>query len=113
MGADQPALPSDMSDEEGAMGASHRALSRERAGQPDHDLGEVFNGLRFVATMESVGCPSHTTGRHGRRCLSRRSTGVRPSAAPLWPGTCGRFYDARRPELSAVVLDRWTVRCCA
>ena len=38
--------PSDVSDEEWALVASYLALLPEDAGQRDHSLREVFNGLR-------------------------------------------------------------------
>ena len=37
-----------MSDEEWALVAPYLALLRESSGQRDHDLREVFNGLRFI-----------------------------------------------------------------
>lgn len=40
--------PTDVSDEEWALVASYLRLLDEEAGQRDHDLREVFNGLRYV-----------------------------------------------------------------
>src|SRR4051794_41707910 len=48
MSLDRPAYPSDVSDEEWALVAPYLALLRESSGQRDHDLREVFNGLRFI-----------------------------------------------------------------
>ena len=48
MSADRPAYPSDVSDEEWALVAPYLALLREDSGQRDHDLREVFNGLRYI-----------------------------------------------------------------
>ena len=46
--------PSDVSDEEWALVAPYLTLLREDAGQRDHALREVFNGLRYVVRS---GCP--------------------------------------------------------
>ncbi|BAQ49684.1 transposase of ISMdi26, IS5 family (plasmid) [Methylobacterium aquaticum] len=47
MPTDRPAYPSDVSDEEWALVAPYLALLlREDSAQRDHDLREVFNGLR-------------------------------------------------------------------
>ncbi|WP_292514865.1 transposase, partial [Methylobacterium sp.] len=40
--------PSDVSDEEWALVAPYLTLLREDAGQREHSLREVFNGLRYV-----------------------------------------------------------------
>ena len=40
--------PSDVSDEEWALVVPYRTLLREDAGQREHSLREVFNGLRDV-----------------------------------------------------------------
>lgn len=42
------AYPSDVSDDEWALGAPYLMLVREDAGQRSHPLREVFNGLRYV-----------------------------------------------------------------
>src|SRR3954452_24085163 len=49
MSLERPAYPSDVSDDEWALVAPYLALLRESSGQRDHDLREVFNGLRFIA----------------------------------------------------------------
>uniref|UniRef100_UPI0005B28C4C IS5 family transposase n=1 Tax=Methylobacterium sp. B34 TaxID=95563 RepID=UPI0005B28C4C len=51
--ARQP-YPSDVSDEEWALVAPYLTLLREDAGQREHALREVFNGLRYVVMS---GCP--------------------------------------------------------
>src|SRR5689334_15612475 len=51
--ARQP-YPSDVSDEEWALVAPYLTLLREDAGQREHALREVFNGLRYVVRS---GCP--------------------------------------------------------
>src|SRR5215210_5817020 len=45
--------PSDVSDEEWAFAAPYLALVREDAPQREHDLREVFNGLRWVVRTGS------------------------------------------------------------
>ena len=40
--------PSDVSDEEWSLIAPYLLLRREDAGQREHDLREVFNGLRYI-----------------------------------------------------------------
>jgi transposase len=46
--------PRDLSDEEWAFVAPYLALVRENAPQRDHDLREVFNGLRWVVRTGSA-----------------------------------------------------------
>ena len=46
--------PSDVSDEEWALVAPYLTLLREDAGQREHALRDVFNGLRYVVRS---GCP--------------------------------------------------------
>jgi len=45
--------PSDVSEEEWAFVAPYLALVREDAPQREHDLREVFNGLRWVVRTGS------------------------------------------------------------
>src|SRR4029079_17958542 len=45
---DREAYPSDVSDEEWAFVAPYLTLMREDAPQRDHELREVFNGLRWI-----------------------------------------------------------------
>ncbi|MBT2246323.1 transposase, partial [Sphingobium sp. BHU LFT2] len=40
--------PSDVSDEEWALIVPYLTLQREDAGQREHSLREVFNGLRYI-----------------------------------------------------------------
>ena len=51
--ANRKPYPSDVSDEEWAFVAPYLALVREDAPQRDHDLREVFNGLRWVVRTGS------------------------------------------------------------
>ena len=48
------AYPSDVSDEEWAFAAPYPVLVREDAPQREHDLREVYNGLRYIV---KCGCP--------------------------------------------------------
>lgn len=48
MPTDRLAYPSDVSDEEWALVAPYLALLREDSAQRDHELREVFNGLRYI-----------------------------------------------------------------
>src|SRR4051794_39144606 len=48
------AYPSDVSDEEWAFVAPYLALVKEDAPQRDHDLREVFNGLRWIVRTGSA-----------------------------------------------------------
>ena len=45
---DRKRYPSDVSDEEWALVAPYLTLMREDAPQREHDLREVFNGLRWI-----------------------------------------------------------------
>ena len=48
MTSSRSSYPSDMSDDEWALVAPYLTLLREDAGQREHSLREVFNGLRYV-----------------------------------------------------------------
>ena len=48
MSSARRSYPSDVSDEEWALVASYLVLLREDAGQRQHCLRELFNGLRYV-----------------------------------------------------------------
>ena len=52
--ANQKPYPSDVSDEEWAFVAPYLALVREDAPQRNHDLREVFNGLRWMVRTGSA-----------------------------------------------------------
>lgn len=68
--------PSDVSDEEWSLIVPYLTLQREDAGQREHSLREVFNGLRYIV---KTGAPwrwmPRTTCRPGLRSISRRSAG--------------------------------------
>jgi transposase len=46
---DRKAYPSDVSDEEWALVVPYSTLMREDAPQREHELREVYNGLRYIA----------------------------------------------------------------
>ncbi|WP_238181223.1 transposase, partial [Methylobacterium trifolii] len=48
MSLDRLAYPSDVSDEEWAVVSPYLRLMREDSEQRDHELREVFNGLRYI-----------------------------------------------------------------
>jgi transposase len=101
--------PSDVSDQEWAFVAPYLALVREDAPQRDHDLREVFNGLRWVVRTGSPWrsiCP--TTCLRGRPSTSRRSGGSKLECSSRWSTTCAYFcafrrvvHPARRPRYSS------------
>lgn len=84
--------PSDVSDEEWSLVAPYLLLQREDAGQREHDLREVFNGLRYIVKR----------ARHGVEC--RRSAalgcGVSTDAALAGGGAQGLAHrrDYRQPD---------------
>ena len=68
--------PSDVSDEEWAFVAPYLALVREDAPQREHDLREVFNGLRWVVRTDSAWrYMPHDLPTQGRPSTNRRSDG--------------------------------------
>jgi len=84
-----------VSDEEWALVAPYLTLLREDAGQREHALREVFNGLRYVVRS---GCPWR----------------LMPHDLPPWFAVYQRaqrwLAAGRAPEPSAAVLDSWTLR---
>jgi transposase len=54
MGKVRRGYPSDVSDEESEFVVPYLLLCREDSAQREHDLREVFNGIRYVARS---GCP--------------------------------------------------------
>lgn len=92
----RPAYPSDVSDEESALVAPYLALLRETSAQRDHDLREVFNGLRYIVKtgapwrfMPHDLPPWAAVYQQTQRWLSG-------SVSRMSPATCGRFYGWRR-----------------
>jgi transposase len=105
--------PSDVSDEEWALVAPYLTLLREDAGQREHALREVFNGLRYVVRS---GCPWRlmphdlppwfVVYQQAQRwllagCFEQLAEDLR---AVL------RMAAGRAPEPSAAVLDSRTLR---
>ena len=48
METSRKSYPSDVSDEEWSLMVPYLTLQREDAGQREHSLREVFNGLRYI-----------------------------------------------------------------
>ncbi|WP_236034063.1 IS5 family transposase [Belnapia mucosa] len=111
MNARKP-YPSDVSDDEWALVAPYLTLLPETAGQREHALREVFNGLRYVI---KIGAPWRWMPNDlspGRRSISRRSAGWRPAASRPWPRICALCWVAagRKAQPSAAILDSRTLR---
>ena len=113
MALSRKAYPSDVSDEEWALVAPYLALLPEDAGQREHSLREVFNGLRYVIRS---GCPWRlmphdlppwaAVYQQAQRwlawgCFEQLTDDLR---AVL------RLAAGRKPEPSAAVLDSRTLR---
>lgn len=113
MSLDRRAYPSDVPDEEWALVAPYLALLRESSGQRDHELREVFNGLRFIV---KTGAPwrfmphdlplwaavyQQTQRWLAAECFTDLARDLR---AVL------RMAGDRKPEPSAVILDSRTLR---
>lgn len=105
--------PSDVSDEEWALVAPYLTLLREDAGQREHALREVFNGLRYVVRS---GCswrlmphdlpPWFAVYQQAQRWLS---AGCFEQLAEDLRAVL-RMAAGRAPEPSAAVLDSRTLR---
>jgi transposase len=105
--------PSDVSDEEWALVAPYLTLLREDAGQREHALREVFNGLRYVVRS---GCPWRlmphdlppwfVVYQQAQRWLS---AGCFEQLAEDLRAVL-RMAAGRAPEPSAAVLDSRTLR---
>src|SRR3954454_7394107 len=113
MSLDRAAYPSDVSDEEWALVAPYLALLRESSGQRDHDLREVFNGLRYIVRTGAAwrfmphdlppwaAVYQQTQRWLAAECFADVAGGPR---AVLRRGAGGA------PEPSAVILDSRTLR---
>ena len=105
--------PSDISDEEWALAAPYLALMREGAGQREHPLRELLNGLRYVVR---TGIPwramPHDLPRwdavHGQAMRGMRAGCFDALAQHL--RAVLRMAGERAPEPTAVVLDSRTLR---
>ena len=113
MSLDRAAYPSDVSDEEWALVAPYLALLRESSGQRDHDLREVFNGLRYIVR---TGAPWRFMPHDLPPWAAVYQQTQRWLAAECFADVAGdlravlRMAAAREPEPSAVVLDSRTLR---
>lgn len=113
MSLDRPAYPSDVSDEEWALVAPYLALLREDSAQRDHELREVFNGLRFIV---KTGAPWRFMPHDLPPWAAVYQQTQRWLAAACFADVAGdlravlRMAAKREPEPSAVILDSRTLR---
>ncbi|TXN45075.1 IS5 family transposase [Methylobacterium sp. WL7] len=113
MSAGRAGYPSDVSDEEWALVAPYLALLRESSGQRDHDLREVFNGLRFIV---KTGAPWRFMPHDLPPWAAVYQQTQRWLAAECFTDVAGdlravlRMAGDRKPEPSAVILDSRTLR---
>src|ERR1700761_8510642 len=113
MSLERAAYPSDVSDEEWALVAPYLALLRESSGQRDHDLREVFNGLRFIVT---TGAPWRFLPHDLPPWPAVYQQTQRWLSAECFTDVAGdlravlRMAGDREPEPSAVILDSRTLR---
>ena len=109
----RPAYPSDVSDEEWALVAPYLTLLREDAGQREHSLREVFNGLRYVVKTGAAWRwmphdlpPWEAVYQQAQRwlaagCFEQLADDLRALL---------RLASGRSPEPSAAILDSRTLR---
>src|SRR6195952_5063339 len=113
MSLDRAAYPSDVSDEEWALVAPYLALLREDSKQRDHELREVFNGLRYIV---KTGAPWRFLPHDLPPWAAVYQQVQRWLAAECFTDVAGdlravlRMAGDREPEPSAVVLDSRTLR---
>lgn len=113
MSLDRPAYPSGVSDEEWALVAPYLALLREDSGQRDHDLCEVFNGLRYIV---KTGAPWRFMPHDLPPWAAVYQQTQRWLCADCFGAVAGdlravlREAAGREPEPSAVILDSRTQR---
>jgi len=113
MPTDRPAYPSDVSDEEWALVAPYLALLREGSAQRDHDLREVFNGLRYIV---KTGAPWRFMPHDLPPWAAVYQQTQRWLSADSFADVAGdlravlRMAAEREPEPSAVILDSRTLR---
>jgi transposase len=113
MPTDRPAYPSDVSDEEWALVAPYLALLREDSAQRDHDLREVFNGLRYIV---KTGAPWRFMPHDLPPWAAVYQQTQRWLSADSFADVAGdlravlRMAAEREPEPSAVIFDSRTLR---
>src|SRR4051812_23500258 len=88
MSLDRPAYPSDVSDEEWALVAPYLALLRESSGQRDHELREVFNGLRYIVKTGALWRFIPHDLPLGAAVYQQTSAGGPGRASRMWLATC-------------------------
>ena len=113
MTSSRKAYPSDVSDEEWALVAPYLTLLREDAGQREHSLRAVFNGLRYVVKtgapwrwMPNDLPPWEAVYQQAQRwlaagCFEQLADDLRALL---------RLASGRSPEPSAAILDSRTLR---
>ena len=113
MTSSRAAYPSDVSDDEWALVAPYLTLLREDAGQREHSLREVFNGLRYVVKtgapwrwMPNDLPPWEAVYQQTQRwlaagCFEQLADDLRALL---------RLASGRSPEPSAAILDSRTLR---
>ena len=105
--------PSDVCDNEWALVAPYLALLPENAGQRDHSLREVFNGLRYVVRS---GCPWRLMPHDLPPWAAVYQQAQRWLASGCFEHLADdlravlRLAAGRKPEPSAAVLDSRTLR---
>ena len=113
MSQDRTGYPSDVSDEEWALVAPYLRLLREDSLQRDHELREVFNGLRYIVR---TGAPWRFMPHDLPPWAAVYQQTQRWLAADCFMDVAGdlravlRMAADREPEPSAVVLDSRTLR---
>lgn len=113
MPSDRRAYPSDVSDEEWALVAPYLALLREDSAQRDHELREVFNGLRYIVKS---GAPWRFLPHDLPPWAAVYQQTQRWLSADSFADVAGdlravlRMAAEREPEPSAVILDSRTLR---
>ena len=113
MSLDRAAYPSDVSDEEWALVAPYLALLREDSAQRDHDLREVFNGLRYIV---KTGAPWRFMPHDLPPWAAIYQQVQRWLSADCFADVADdlravlRMAAEREPEPSAVILDSRTLR---
>jgi transposase len=105
--------PSDVSDEEWAFAAPYLALVREDAPQREHNLREVYNGLRYLV---KCGCPWRYLPTNFPPWWAVYQQAQRWIAAGVFASmvddlrTLLRLAARRQPAPSAAVLDSRTLQ---